>query len=502
MTAQQIELMGNKKNYTFLLLLSLFWLTTYAQKEDRIWCFPNHCGIDFNNLIQPDTFSSAIGSAALLDQATFADSTGNLFCYAADTNFWPDNLFVWDRNHNRMQNGNLYGHPNNASLFLTYPKHPSKIFLFHVGHPFSTNDLYFSIIDKNLNSGYGDVETKNNLISNTGNLSQYKLAAVRHANGRDWWVLVYSPPVFTFSRYLFTPDGVSFAGSQTFDISNTCGNYGTMVFSRDGTKMMDLGIDGCINVYDFDRCTGLLSNLRDIGEHVINNPDSMQYEYFNGAFSPNGNVIYVSAFNLTKVFYQFDLNAPNIPASKILLNQFPDTGSLQWNTYYNHLLAPDNKIYISRGNGYGINSDTYYTHHLDVIENPDSVGLACNYIVNGFDLGSHHLAGFLPNMAYFGLGALTGSICDSLPSLIPNSSPKEKGVAVFPNPSEGIFDLMLKDGSDKIISLTMEDMLGKEIFSLKNFYSTIDIGNQPAGIYFVHVATQKKNVFVVKVVKQ
>jgi len=481
----------------FILILSLSANIVQAQKEDRAWCFPDHAGIDFNNLASPDTFTSAIGQIALGDQSTISDSSGSLFCYSAAINHSGHGLYIWDRNHNIMPNGSaLLGDPIMTSILLSFPGNNSKICLFHIGSPSSLYNLYFSVISKNLNNGFGDVELRDSLIY-SGNLSLYKLATIKHANGRDWWILIYDVPARTFNKFLLSPNGPSLIDSQTLG-GSMCGNYGTMIFSRDGTKLLDLGASGCINVFDFDRCSGQLSNLRDIGEHLT----SQEYQYFDGAFSPNGNVIYVSAFNLKKVFYQFDLNAPNIQASKLLLNEYLDTGIVQSNTYYNHLLAPDGKIYISRGNYYGANSNTYFTHHLDVIEYPDSVGLGCNYIINGFDLGSHFLAGYLPNMAFFGLGAETGTICDSLDIGINELRGDKNEIEAFPNPSTGIFSLRLRDANDKIISLSIEDVLGNEILFMKTFHSTFDISNEPSGVYFLKILTQHKNVFTGKLIKE
>src|SRR5437868_13937008 len=109
--------------------------------------------------------------------------------------------------------------------------------------------------------------------------------------------------------------------------------------------MMDVSDSGYVDVFDFDRCTGQLSNYLDIGEHVLTEATG----YYSAAFSPNGNIIYVSPFYYTKVFYQWNLDAgtiTDIRNSKTLLNQYPDTGIVTSNTYFWHNLAPDGKIYI------------------------------------------------------------------------------------------------------------------------------------------------------------
>ncbi|MCX6292243.1 MAG: hypothetical protein NT126_10835 [Bacteroidetes bacterium] len=82
-----IKLLFKNKIKTILLVLCLSYMVGQAQKEDRVWCFPDHAGIDFNNLANPDTFSSAIGTPAHENNSTIADSSGALFCYASATDF-------------------------------------------------------------------------------------------------------------------------------------------------------------------------------------------------------------------------------------------------------------------------------------------------------------------------------------------------------------------------------------------------------------------------------
>src|SRR4030095_16326319 len=115
---------------------------------------------------------------------------------------------------------------------------------------------------------------------------------------------------------------------------------------------------------------------RDIGEHIWATDD---YWYFGGSFSGNGNVLYVTPWGYTKNVYQYDLTATNIQSTKLLIKSYPDTGIMQFVQMGAMQLGPDNKIYITKGNHYGINSNTSFTQSLDAIEYPDSLGFACNY---------------------------------------------------------------------------------------------------------------------------
>ena len=104
-------------------------------------------------------------------------------------------------------------------------------------------------------------------------------------------------------------------------------------------------------------------------------------------------------------------------------------------------------------------------------------------------------------MPNYNLGVLPGSICDSLYIGVNDLSENKNGITIFPNPSSGIFSLQLKDATDKIISVNVENIYGKEIYQANHFSSTIDLNREPTGVYFIKVQTQKKKSFTGKAIK-
>src|SRR5438105_15495365 len=120
----------------YFISLIIYSLSSFAQKEDRVWCFPDSAGIDFNDTANPVVLTSVIGPNGLgyplTNQCSIADSSGNLFCYAAAIDYSYTGLYVFDRNNNIMPNGShLQGHPNMSSLLLPYPEVDSFLCLFH-----------------------------------------------------------------------------------------------------------------------------------------------------------------------------------------------------------------------------------------------------------------------------------------------------------------------------------------------------------------------------------
>jgi hypothetical protein len=293
----------------FLLLLNA--TASHAQKEGNIWTFPDRISINFsdtsNIVVDTSADAGSGGFFPLANNSTISDSLGNLFCYSTALNLGLHATRVYDRNHNVMPNGNnLQGNGIFSSLLLPYPGIDSLIYLFHMGRDqVNTNNfmLFFSLINKNLNGGLGDIIVRDSQLL-YGTISWLKLATCKHGNGRDWWLFTKDYNADIYRYFLITPEGITNMGAQNIG-SNDQRGYGKLIFSNDGTKMMNVSDSGSVSVFDFDRCSGLLSNYRGIGEHSF----AQQYQYFSAAFSPNGNVIYVSTFNLVKVLYQWNLNA-------------------------------------------------------------------------------------------------------------------------------------------------------------------------------------------------
>jgi gliding motility-associated-like protein len=104
-------------------------------------------------------------------------------------------------------------------------------------------------------------------------------------------------------------------------------------------------------------------------------------------FSPDGTKLYGEMIVQARI-YQFDLTqitASAILASAVLVGTCSNyIGALQ--------LGPDNKIYVARD----INSSLGYDS-IGVINNPNLLGLACNFIPSGIYLGSGHSMMGLPN---------------------------------------------------------------------------------------------------------
>jgi hypothetical protein len=189
--------------------------------------------------------------------------------------------------------------------------------------------------------------------------------------------------------------------------------------------------------------------------------------------------------------YQYDLTAVDIKASKQTIQMYPDTGQLQYVQIGHLLLGPDDKIYISKGNGSGVNSNTVYTQNLDVILNPDVVGLGCNYQSNYFYLNGGLATYGFPNMVNYDLGPVGGSICDSLRTGITVPNYVMNTFIISPNP--------VKDYIHINQSLNALQSNGYKV-SIYDVQGRLEIEkDMQAGNFSIHVADLIEGVYIIKI---
>lgn len=383
------------------------------------------------------------------------DSSGNLL-------FATNGQYVMDAAGDTMVNGaglnpSLYTSTlwptlsiYQANFIIPKPGSSTKYYLFHNTidsiYLLYSDNLYLTEIDMSLNGGLGEVVQKNTILYN----QQYnigKIQGVKHGNGRDWWIYVHGIDNNDFIRFLVSPYDIDGPYVQTIGTVRPA-DQGQISFSPDGSKLAYYWGETDLDIFDVDRCSGLLSNHL----HV---PISDNDASGGVAFSPSSRFLYVTS---VLDAYQYDLDAVDIAASMVHIAEWDSTYSPSppFATFFEYAqLAPDGKIYVSTGNG---------TDKLHVINYPDSAGLACDFAQHAITLPTYWLNS-LPNHPNFFLGAAQGSICDSL-SLVTNTSYSdgaEMNLLAFPNPNSGSFRLSFSPQPVAGV-LELYDVNGKLLF--------------------------------------
>ena len=354
-----------------------------AQKEDFIWSMGNgdykvhreggpleeHTGntfIDFHHeppLIYQDEdshnqYKLANGQIATPDGEPLLYCNGlEVTTYLKDTldgggvishsQLWEDLVSYSDGI--RLTSGS---NTSQSIVFVQIPQSEDEYFLLysHLIVPASTKQLFHAKIDMSLNNGAGKAIYIDSIVRpNIEAQLSFHLRPVRHANGRDWWIL--APDIFEekIHRMLISPEGISFHGEQSFKIAG----LGQTKYSPDGRYMVMSSCvtlfspnnpDNTIHIYEVDRCTGELVE-------VFSETLADCLSTTGAGFSPDSRYMFYT--NIDEVL-QVDLWAE--PIGRVVHRVWVDEGQRD-NVYsFNapfeprHMqLGPDNRMYVPAG---------------------------------------------------------------------------------------------------------------------------------------------------------
>lgn len=408
------------RQYSFIASLVLCASIAFGQKQDNIWLMGYAGGSQspMNDYFGLSIFHFGLGGHLTIENnqtsdLNFQDSNSSICDSSGMLLFYTNAERIYTADHTLMTNGNGLNATNQYGaiqpqgvISLPVPGRQDQYLVLVtetkvLGPEFIAGiKLYKNIIEINPNniSESKVLEKKVVVISDTIEYGQ--VTAVKHANGLDWWILV--PEVRTNSYYtlLLTKQGLQSATRQSVgDIIDT--GLGQCCFSPDGKKFArandtDLTLPTQLYLYDFDRCTGLLTN-----------PIHTEYETAGlgtgCAFSLDSRFLY--AINASYIF-QYDLTASDFAASKTLVSEWD--GSVWLGHFYTTFafpqLAPDGKIYICTAGS---------TPYLHVIEYPNRKGVDCLVRRQGIELPNiNNLS--IPNFPNFRLGPVDGSSCDTI----------------------------------------------------------------------------------------
>ncbi len=292
-----------------------------------------------------------------------------------------------------------------GALLLPWPGTDSIVLLtslFNIDKSF--NDIIsYTIIDNENNSKY-ILKDLDELFVKT-DMKSGKLVTCRHANGRDWWLTIGSRD--GTKMYVFIIEKSGFRLVQTYDgmIKNDGHDLGQSAFSPDGNKfgtidMLYWDSMTVVSTFDFDRCTGTLSNYQH--DTIANYRGDLSV---GAVFSPSSRYFYaVNDYNL----YQYDMQAPTLLEGKKIVAEYDGfINSPSWpvETGFGVFApGPDGRLYNMTGQG-----TSRWAHRMD---DPDEGGTACNFRQHILTIPNQSRCA--PNFPNYRLGPLDGSSCDTL----------------------------------------------------------------------------------------
>ena len=491
------------------IILLLFGVKANGQYNNNHWAFGDSAYINWSNPNNPTVGISA--HTFRNGSASISDSNGILLYTGYNYNLNPVRPSVWNKfDIDITDTGRIYGGLwYHSSLFIPDPGNDSIIYLFTIGVTSASRyGFYYSRINFKANNDSGEVIQKNVQLNNFPAFDG--LMAVRHGNGRDWWVVSqrwFAPSGQVasneFTLYLISPVGISGPFLQNIGSMHST-NLGHLVFSSGGNQFVNVSIRGLIELYNFDRCTGLITSTIPIEQE----PSSSPYPntHLNCAFSPNNERLYVMSFSqisLAYYIYQFDLTAPDIAASKTVIDSFSNAEGMG-----EMRLATDGKIYVACFDltyswPYPDTSTAYTTinNNLSVINFPDSLGIACDFQPFSFNLGTGRSYFGLPNNPDYELGAWVGSPCDTLTVGLTENEKDDVFFQAWYNPEWNMIHVNASKLKGKSGVLRLFDVEGRVVVERKveviaGGYFTGEIGMNgiASGVYIVSLTTERDKV--------
>lgn len=458
--------MIRKRNFLRLLLLFPF-VFNVSQAQTEVWMFGETVGMDFTQGAPTLLSNSAMYSVEGV--ASVSDTAGNLL-------FYSDGDTIWNRNHQPMPNGTaLDGHWSSTQGTMIVKK-PGSATIYYVfsndaADNFGFDGLQYHVVDMSLDNGNGDVTLKNQVILGR---SSEKLSAVSHSNGLDVWVMAHDFDSMNFYAFRVDTNGInptpvkSTIAPTFISVAQAVGH---MKFSPTGEYLAVAANSKYygVNLYRFDKALGVLS------DRIKLNMDTILGHPYGIAWSSDGTKFYTGEDNGRGLIKQFDISvydSTTIFNSLIVIGKCNSLrmGSLQ--------LAPDEKIYVTHTNW------PAYGTHLGVINNPNLIGTATNYVDNGFALGGNYGAFGLPNFVQSDLWV------ESIPSF--NIEASVANILPYPNPATEKFTFTLDqyrgiEVECEIVTSTGATVVKESSDGLEELL--VDVRNLPVGLYYYRLRT-------------
>ncbi len=364
--------MKNITLFITIILLTVSTVNAQNKRQNNNWVFGRGAAVEFNNgNITPkfNMFSSAEACASLSNP-----STGELMCYT-------NGVSIMDKNGSLFQNGDsLNGNESSTqgALFLPHPTLDNHYLLFTTPFFATTGKgLYYSVINMNLNNGLGGIVVSQKNILLYSNVVE-ALTYTYNNDSSGYWVLTHERSSNTFLSFEINKNGIGINVKKSnigraYTINSDLMTY--FKISPNGKKVAVSNIItdantqnvlGQVYIYNFDNCTGNLSD-----EIIIKN---LPWSYGN-EFSTNSNVLYISSILFPSRIFQVNLASESeiaINATLQTIYTAPRAPTIQTRDYYlaGMQLTDDGKIYIVEVS----------QRFLHCINNPNELGTNCNFV--------------------------------------------------------------------------------------------------------------------------
>lgn len=450
--------------------------TAFGQEHGYNWYFGQFAGITFtqgepipslNGQVSFGTNNYSEGSSAI------SNGEGQLLLYT-------NGETIWNKFHEVMENGTgLLGNwsSTQSSLIIPEPESDTRFYVFTTDG--FVNDLEngfrYSIADICLAQDSGAVLSGHKNILLLDSVAE-KLAAVKHSNEVDYWVVVHKYWSDAFHSFLLTENGIadeviSNVGYTIEHSSNggTGASIGQMKISPNGERLavcLSNRNPTLFEIFDFNASTGVVSNPIQVSTDTLGTTYGIE-------FSPDNSRLYLGA-SIDGLF-QIDLLAGD---SSAISNSFQPIVSPTNFSLFGLQIGPNGKIYVANW------GDTT----LGVINDPNNLGAACNYVESQVFLNGRECSYSLPNFVA-GFDYHNEVVdCSTTISEIPEAD----SPVIYPNPSIDRNFLSIENLPVGNYWFQLFDLNGREILQqpvLNQTAAKIDIQHLDHGTYIYVIRT-------------
>ena len=380
-----------KLRHILPIALTLADLCASAQARNNNWIFGLGAWLDFNTA--PPTVLAQPVDLASYPHTSMSDPNGDLL-------FYFDGRVFYNADLDTMPNGDCgllsmpLGLSQYQSIALPRPGWPDRYFVFMIDQYLHAG---YVEVDMGADDDLGDVISPE-VTYYMDSAAETRIAATRHGNGTDYWVVQHERGSAEFYAFRLAEDGldpvpvISNAGTVALAGFTLTDRYGRLKFSSQGDLLAHSSLyhynsdSSTVELFHFDQSSGEVSL-------------AVELPHFSAAsgleFSPDGNRFYCTHFRTvlpdppTSRIWQFTL-VSLVPADVLAsgVEVGIDSSSFGLDQVGSIMeLAPNGKIYLKIGAPDGV---------LAVINDPNAAGLTCGYERNGLD--AETLGGVIYNL--------------------------------------------------------------------------------------------------------
>ncbi len=498
-----------------LLLLPLLFvpLLLHSQRQGDTWVFGSPVGVRFVGdtfglevfqytpaIAFWDSLAPGICAKAGETAASYSDSSGTLlavFCARGENQSDLDyTSAVLDGNGNLIGDADSLGNDETYTQGGLFVEAGDTVFLLHLANRSLCNWDSVPAFYQNMNGAYcpspkfmlATAFVKNgntlefvykNRIILIGVFAE-RMIANRHGNGKDWWVIVPRLKSSCYKRFLVSETGIDTVFEDQCIGATTDSIYpvGQMNFSFTGTRLAvsNFSYPNAVQVFDFDRCNGLLSNPLYLPTPFYN---------YGVCFSPSGSYLYCS--DELSTVYRHELSNPN-PSDWDSVYEWVSPPGPPTAEFGHICLGPDKKMYVAAA--YPVYSNcivwsSFNSENLTVINQPDSEDCQIQPFSIPLLYGQSYLG--LPNNPNYRLGTVSGGCATAI-----EKSEIEHSINIYPNPTTGAVTLAYSTLGSAMGTATLHDLLGREVarWPLPGGQGSVQVHleGHPEGVYVLRVA--------------